>query len=149
MYIHAINGTRTRDPSNLATADLRLRRRLDSHFSHFQILFKPSITSFLLDPYFFLCCSVPQVVKWDEYINYSYFGIFRKFSKNFCGLIWQAVQQEIFIRKNWIAPSVGCRVHSLWGKGKGNAIPLQAWAGPEGSRRLRLPDFKTVGTWRW
>jgi hypothetical protein len=26
------------------------------------------------------------------------------------------------------------------------AIPLQAWAGPEGSRRLRLPDFKTIGT---
>jgi len=25
-------------------------------------------------------------------------------------------------------------------------IPLQAWTGPEGSRRLRLPDFKTVGT---
>ena len=31
-------------------------------------------------------------------------------------------------------------------KGKGKAIPLQAWRGPEGSRRLRLPDFKTVGT---
>ena len=31
-------------------------------------------------------------------------------------------------------------------KGKGKAIPLQAWAGPEGSRRLRLPDFKTIGT---
>jgi len=29
------------------------------------------------------------------------------------------------------------------------AIPLQVWKGPEGSRRLRLPDFKTVGTWRW
>ena len=28
------------------------------------------------------------------------------------------------------------------------AIPLRAWIGPEGSRRLRLPDFKTVGTWR-
>jgi hypothetical protein len=26
---------------------------------------------------------------------------------------------------------------------------LQAWTGPEGSRRLRLPDFKTIGTWRW
>jgi len=26
------------------------------------------------------------------------------------------------------------------------AIPLQAWAGPEGSRRMRLPDFKTIGT---
>jgi hypothetical protein len=32
---------------------------------------------------------------------------------------------------------------------KGKAIPLQALTGPEGSRRLRLPGFKTVGTWRW
>ena len=32
---------------------------------------------------------------------------------------------------------------------KGKAIPLQTWTGPEGSRRLRLPDFKTIGTWRW
>jgi len=31
-------------------------------------------------------------------------------------------------------------------KGKGKAIPLQAWTGPEGSRRFSLPDFKTVGT---
>jgi hypothetical protein len=23
------------------------------------------------------------------------------------------------------------------------------FTGPEGSRRLRLPDFKTIGTWRW
>jgi len=29
---------------------------------------------------------------------------------------------------------------------KGTAIPLQAWTGAEGSRRLRLPDFKTIGT---
>jgi hypothetical protein len=28
---------------------------------------------------------------------------------------------------------------------KGKAIPLQVWAGPEGSRKLRLPEFKTVG----
>jgi hypothetical protein len=34
-------------------------------------------------------------------------------------------------------------------KGKGKAIPLQAWTGPEGSRRLRFPDFKTIGTSRW
>ena len=27
---------------------------------------------------------------------------------------------------------------------KGKASPLQAWTGPEGSRRLRLPDFKVV-----
>jgi hypothetical protein len=29
------------------------------------------------------------------------------------------------------------------------AITLQAWTGPEGFRRLRLPDFKTIGTCRW
>jgi hypothetical protein len=32
------------------------------------------------------------------------------------------------------------------GKGKGKAIPLQALTGAEGSRNLRLPDFKTIGT---
>jgi hypothetical protein len=31
-------------------------------------------------------------------------------------------------------------------KGKGKAIQLQACTGPKGSRRLRLPDFKTIGT---
>ena len=30
----------------------------------------------------------------------------------------------------------------LWSKGK--AVPLQAWSGPEGSRKLRLPDFTTT-----
>jgi hypothetical protein len=29
---------------------------------------------------------------------------------------------------------------------KGKAIPLQALTGPYGSRKLRLPDFKTIGT---
>jgi len=24
---------------------------------------------------------------------------------------------------------------------KGKAVPLEAWSGPEGSRKLRLPDF--------
>jgi hypothetical protein len=31
-------------------------------------------------------------------------------------------------------------------QGKGNAIPFQDLTGPEGSRRLRLPDFTTLGT---
>jgi len=34
-------------------------------------------------------------------------------------------------------------------KGRGKANPLQAWTGPEASRRLRLPDFRTIGTRRW
>ena len=29
-------------------------------------------------------------------------------------------------------------------KGKGKAVPLQAWTDPEGSRKLRLPDFVTT-----
>jgi len=28
-------------------------------------------------------------------------------------------------------------------KGKGKAIPLQAWSGPEDSRKFRFPDFMT------
>jgi len=29
---------------------------------------------------------------------------------------------------------------------KGKAVTVQHWTGPEGSRRLRLPDFMTLGT---
>jgi len=28
--------------------------------------------------------------------------------------------------------------------GKAKAVPLQAWSGPEGSRKLRFPDFMTT-----
>jgi hypothetical protein len=37
-----------------------------------------------------------------------------------------------------------CRL--LYGDRRSKAIPLQVWKGPEGSSRLRLPDFKTIGT---
>jgi hypothetical protein len=30
------------------------------------------------------------------------------------------------------------------GKGKGKAVPLQAWSGPEDSRKLRFPDYTTT-----
>jgi hypothetical protein len=40
------------------------------------------------------------------------------------------------LKGRWVSPV----------KGKGKAIPLQALTGPEGCRRLRLPDFKTIGT---
>ena len=29
-------------------------------------------------------------------------------------------------------------------KGKGKAVPLQVWTGPEGSRKVRFPDFVTT-----
>jgi len=34
-----------------------------------------------------------------------------------------------------------CKI--LW-RCKGKAVPLQAWSGPEGSRKLRFPDFMTT-----
>ena len=37
---------------------------------------------------------------------------------------------------------VGCLYYYC--KGKDKAVPLQAWTGPEGSRKLRSPDFVTT-----
>jgi len=38
-----------------------------------------------------------------------------------------------------------CTQYGLFqGKGKGKAVPSQAWTGPEDSRKLRLPDFMTM-----
>jgi len=37
--------------------------------------------------------------------------------------------------------------HCMQGKTqalRGKAVPLQAWTGPEGSRKLRFPDFVTT-----
>jgi len=38
------------------------------------------------------------------------------------------------------------RLLKVKSKGKGKAVPLQVWTGPEGSRSLGLPDFKTIDT---
>jgi hypothetical protein len=49
-------------------------------------------------------------------------------------------------------PLIYPQSNRMTGKGKGKkgiAIQLQALTDPEGSRRLRLPDFKTIGTQRW
>ena len=32
---------------------------------------------------------------------------------------------------------------------KGKVTPVQVWTEPQGSRRLRLPDFQIIGTWKW
>jgi len=34
--------------------------------------------------------------------------------------------------------------HNKKVKGKGKAVPLQAWSGQEGSRKLRFPDYMTT-----
>ena len=38
---------------------------------------------------------------------------------------------------------VGCQATEVM-NGKGKAVPLQAWSDPEGSRKLRFPDFVTT-----
>ena len=35
------------------------------------------------------------------------------------------------------------------GRGKGKAVPLQAWSGPEGSSKLTFPDFMTTAQDLW
>ena len=35
-------------------------------------------------------------------------------------------------------------VTDIYGNKKVKAVPLQAWSGPEGSRKLRFPDFMTT-----
>jgi hypothetical protein len=46
----------------------------------------------------------------------------------------------------WEAPPEDEQVMLEKYKGKGKAIPLQTLTGPEGSRSLSVPDFKTIGT---
>jgi hypothetical protein len=40
-------------------------------------------------------------------------------------------------------------IFSVYTMSQGKGTPLQAWAGPEASRRLRPPDFKTICRWKW
>jgi hypothetical protein len=51
-------------------------------------------------------------------------------------------QQNIGVRKQNHNTSLRRKSHlKTEGKRKGKAVPLQAWRGPEGSRKLRFPDF--------
>ena len=94
-----------------------------------------------------------QCTKPLYYIN-SYYTIlccnmFRRFSVSSSG------ELNVFLAKiTWMSSVVTecytAKTHQIYKyKAKEKAIPLQASTGPEGSRRLSLPDFKTIGTWRW
>ena len=55
---------------------------------------------------------------------------------------WKAVKVDGMFDKNdakFVALMFTCSM-----KGKGKAVPLQAWSGPEGSRKLRFSDFMTT-----
>jgi len=51
----------------------------------------------------------------------------------------------VIVRISFIsALSVSCIERRLLLLYEGKAVPLQAWSGPEGSRKLRFPDFVTT-----
>jgi len=56
-----------------------------------------------------------------------------------CNILWK----KGYYFEKW------CTLHLWQIFVKGKAIPVQAWTNPDHSRRLRLPDFMTIGTWRW
>jgi hypothetical protein len=63
----------------------------------------------------------------------------------------QSRQWTLMFQRNMTSPSLclnwAVYVHILLTqtlKTKGKAVPLQAWSGPEGSRKLRFPDFMTT-----
>ena len=50
-----------------------------------------------------------------------------------------SIYSQTELRREWFP-----QTHSIWShtyKGKGKAVPLQTWSGPDGSRKLGLPVF--------
>ena len=47
-------------------------------------------------------------------------------------------------QRNDSASSTARSLYNVTVNVKGKAVPLQAWSGPEGSRKLRFPDFMTT-----
>jgi hypothetical protein len=46
------------------------------------------------------------------------------------------------LKENYLKSDCDSSIYKV----KGKAIPLQALTGPEGSRMLKFPDFKTIDT---
>jgi hypothetical protein len=53
------------------------------------------------------------------------------------GCLWSSVYQNIALLAVFIIIIITIII-------KGKAVPLQAWSGPEGSRKLGFPDFMTT-----
>jgi hypothetical protein len=58
----------------------------------------------------------------------------------FTTLEWTASERN----KRNLLPALNFLSIVDWWLGKGKAVPLQAWSGPEGSRKLRFTDYMTT-----
>jgi hypothetical protein len=67
-------------------------------------------------------------------------------SRKFAGLIPDVFNENFYCHNPFGRTMAVELTQPLTEMSKGKAIPLQALTGPEGSRRLRLPDFMTIGT---
>ena len=64
-------------------------------------------------------------------------------------IVGLSITGDVNCRSNYLARKLSSNICLLVkikgkGKGKGKAVPLQAWSGPEGSRKLKFPDFMTT-----
>jgi hypothetical protein len=56
--------------------------------------------------------------------------------------IFSRCQEEIKFSGSYLALIL--KIFPLVKTSKGKAVPLQAWSDPEGSRKLRFPDYMTT-----
>ena len=64
-----------------------------------------------------------------------------------CQNFWQKKKKKeiaIIYAITLILNEVNCHATAGSTVHKGKSVPLQAWSGPEGSRKLRFPDFMTT-----
>jgi hypothetical protein len=82
----------------------------------------------------------------------------KQFTTAYCGTCYQSAAMTCITHKVMIYSSTYCLHWTIytasscttaWRVIKGNGVLYQAQCGPEGSRRFRLPDSMTFGTWRW
>ena len=111
---------------------LPARRLFDTLRHNFTVTNYVSLRHFICE--IFLCTHFHQTpwihlftLVWETTFIYTNFDV-----KLHSNLTWRKDLSFIYIKRH-----------------KGKAIPLQAWTGPEGSRRSRLPDLKTFDIWIW
>ena len=132
----------------------------NAHSTGFQLL-----TSYWLDPGF---CSTPY--RWwhfllataslalgstytachVEYIRVQMEALrFRRKINLLCPKVWSLhaawpLSQKLVCFEELMPLTLPLLFSTTTSKGKGKTVPLQAWSGPEGSRKLRFPDFITT-----
>jgi len=66
------------------------------------------------------------------------------YNRNYCAMSLQKTAHKAPQRFNFPYLRVHTELVGVISVLKGKAVPLQAWSGPEGSRKLRFPDSMTT-----